>query len=105
MQRPSGLGNGRLRLICVNLRSSAVDFYSCVFAVQFVSIRGYIRKPAMKSILLVAGLFFAAAALAVDSPDAREITDPKSLVSQSAKDAIPIPIVQKYGASSVGAAS
>jgi dipeptidyl aminopeptidase/acylaminoacyl peptidase len=46
----------------------------------------------MKSIILVAGLSCAAAALAADSPDVREITDPKSLVSQSVKDALPVPI-------------
>ena len=44
------------------------------------------------SILLVVGLFCTTAALAADSPDEREITDPKSLVSQSVKDAAPIPI-------------
>jgi dipeptidyl aminopeptidase/acylaminoacyl peptidase len=46
----------------------------------------------MKPILLLTGLFCAAAALAADSPDAREITDPKSMVSQSVKDGVPIPI-------------
>jgi hypothetical protein len=44
------------------------------------------------SILLLVGLFCTTAALAADSPDEREITDPKSLVSQSVKDAAPIPI-------------
>jgi hypothetical protein len=40
---------------------------------------------------LVVGLFCTTAALAADSPDAREITDPKSVASQSVKDASPIP--------------
>ena len=55
----------------------------------------------MKSILLLAGLFYATAALAADSPDAREITDPKSLVSQSLKDAVPIPIDDPFYTRSV----
>jgi dipeptidyl aminopeptidase/acylaminoacyl peptidase len=41
---------------------------------------------------LVLGLFCATAASAADSPDAREITNPKSIVSETAKDAVPIPI-------------
>jgi dipeptidyl aminopeptidase/acylaminoacyl peptidase len=46
----------------------------------------------MKFTSLVLGLFCATAASAADSPDAREITNPKSIVSETAKDAVPIPI-------------
>jgi dipeptidyl aminopeptidase/acylaminoacyl peptidase len=46
----------------------------------------------MKFILSVLGLLCAAASFAADSPDAREITDPKSMVSEAVKDAVPIPI-------------
>jgi hypothetical protein len=39
MQRPSGLGDGRLRRICVHLR---LIFYSCPFAVKsFALLCGY----------------------------------------------------------------
>jgi dipeptidyl aminopeptidase/acylaminoacyl peptidase len=37
-------------------------------------------------------VFCAAASFAADSPDAREITDPKSMLSEPVKDAVPIPI-------------
>jgi dipeptidyl aminopeptidase/acylaminoacyl peptidase len=46
----------------------------------------------MKFTSLVLGLFCATAVSAADSPDAREITNPKSIVSETAKDAVPIPI-------------
>ena len=47
---------------------------------------------AMKFILFVLGLCSAATTFAVDSPDAREATDPKSIVSETVKNAVPIPI-------------
>jgi dipeptidyl aminopeptidase/acylaminoacyl peptidase len=46
----------------------------------------------MKFNSLVLGLFCATAASAADSPDAREITSPKSIVSETAENAVPIPI-------------
>ena len=46
----------------------------------------------MKYIPLVLGLFWAVTALAADSPDAREITNPQSIVSETVENAVPIPI-------------
>ena len=46
----------------------------------------------MKYIPLVLGLSWTVTALAADSPDAREITNPQSIVSETVENAVPIPI-------------
>jgi dipeptidyl aminopeptidase/acylaminoacyl peptidase len=46
----------------------------------------------MKYIPLLLGLSWAVTALAADSPDAREITIPQSIVSETLENAVPTPI-------------
>src|SRR5208282_4001675 len=59
------------------------------------------RKSVLYAVLLLCSLIL----LAASSPDTREITDPKSVVSASNPGAVPVPINELYYTRSVSGAS
>ncbi|MGH9641127.1 MAG: S9 family peptidase [Terriglobales bacterium] len=62
-------------------------------------------KLAIRSLILAFLLSLASIAFTSDSPDTREITDPKTISSASAQGAVPVPIDDLFFTRSIGGAS